>query len=625
MPAHYQSAGVYAILFPSTAPALGAAFVAVCIWSESGEHAKFPQVWAQLCRSHSNSLRSFPLLTHISVRDLAIVESLSVELESGLTVMTGETGAGKSILIDALSLALGARSNAGLVRTGAQRAEITALFNIAALPVTRAALAKLELDGSEDELHLRRTIATDGRSRAYINGRPVPAQLLRELAATLVDIHGQHEHQSLLAVETQRDLLDAFGEHQAHATSVRHTHHEWRKLKDEHAALASGQSDHRAHLSLLRYQLDELDTLAPNVDEYAKLMREHKRLAGAEDVREQCYAALAFLRDNEAANVQALLGRANQALVNAADAEFQPVLDLLETATIHAVEAAHAVDRLAQDRQADPRQLQQVEQRLEHFQDVARKHHVAPEALAQLLIRLRTELQQAEALTLRATQIDGALEQALAIYTKKASRLSSARRSAAKKMGAAISASMQELGMAGGRCEVVLHTLDSSNEGGIASEPRTTGAERVEIQVAANPGSPLRSLSRAASGGELSRISLAIQVQLAQGSGVPSLVFDEVDVGIGGGVAEIVGRQLRHVAGKRQVLCITHLAQVACQGEQHLRVIKRATGNTTHTSLERLHTEERVKEIARMLGGRDITKRTLEHAQEMLQLAHSEA
>ena len=570
------------------------------------------------------------MLTHISVRDLAIVESLSVDLAAGLTVMTGETGAGKSILIDALSLALGARSNANLVRAGASRAEITAVFDLSADAQARHMLQELELDDSDDELNLRRTISGDGRSRAYINGRPVPAQVLRDVGATLVDIHGQHEHQSLLAADTQRELLDAFGSHERTVSAVRSAFDTWRELNTEYHTLASGQSDHEAHLSLLRYQLEELDGLAPSVNEYRELLGEYKRLTTAEQVRTKCYQAVTMLRDDDTANAASLIARTVLSLNALSESELASSIELLESAGIQVAEAAQNVEHLAEQRHADPRRVQQVEQRLELFQDVARKHHVGPESLEQLHQRLQAELQNVVSLSERAEHLTSSLVTAQRDYLEVAARLSKARAGAAKKMAKTIVASMQQLGMAGGRCEIQLHPIavgsaedKAASTGTTATklQPRAAGLERCEIHVAVNPGSPMQPLARVASGGELSRISLAIQVQLAQGSGVPCLVFDEVDVGIGGSVAEVVGLQLRSVAAHRQVLCITHLPQVASQGQHHLRVVKQIKGKTTATKLEQLQPAERVDEVARMLGGRDITARTRAHAEEMLEQA----
>lgn len=554
------------------------------------------------------------MLTHLSIRDLAVVGRLSLELDGGLTVLTGETGAGKSILVDALSLALGARAQSDMVRSGAVRAEVTALFDISNCAAARACLTALELDDN-DELHLRRTVSADGRSRAYVNGRPVPATTVREIGSHLVDIHGQHEHQSLLQKPQQRALVDQLAGLDDQTSVVADACATWQQLEREREALARGHVDHGARQQLLHYQCEELREFAPQTDEYEALLREHKQLTSFEDVRGSCFAASALLEDGDAGSADELVRKARQIIESVDDPACSQIIEMLETAAIHIHEAAAALVNLAETRTADPERLTQVEQRLTLYQDIARKHQTQPGTLAALWDQLEQDLAEAESETERAATITAEQQTALARYVQVGLKLSKARRAAAGKLGEAITVSMRALGMSGGTCKIDVQTADADTPD---FRPYAHGLDTVELLVNANPASPPQPLARAASGGELSRISLAIQVQLARGTGIPSLVFDEVDVGVGGRVAEIVGRMLRDVAGNRQVLCITHLPQVASQGHHHLQVHKRTDNAGAESTLSRLSAEGRVEEIARMLGGEQITARTRAHAREML-------
>ena len=564
-------------------------------------------------------IRESTLLTHLSIRDLAVVERLSLEIDNGLTVLTGETGAGKSILIDALSLALGARAQSGMVRTGAERAEVTALFDVRSASATRAELTALEMDDN-DELHLRRTLGADGRSRAYINGRPVPAGMLRDLGATLVDIHGQHEHQSLLHRQHQRALVDQLAGLDDLVDQVAHAFEAWKMLDNERAALARGHADHGARQQLLRYQCEELQQLSPQPDEYQALLVEHKQLTGREELRITCFDAVALLEHSDSTSADALVRQAQQSIQDVDDTGIPPILELLESATIHIREAAAAMLELADARPAEPERLAHVERRLTQLQDIARKHHTTPLALPEVWAALEAELTSADDEAARASSVAAEQAQTLSQYVELSTQLSAGRQAAATGFAQSITRSMHALGMPGGTCEVSVTSDDPEKADFV---PHAHGLDAVEILVSANPGAAPQPLSRVASGGELSRISLAIQVQLARGAGVPSLVFDEVDVGVGGRVAEIVGKMLREVAGQRQVLCITHLPQVACQGVHHLRVSKQTDRKTAESTLEKLTAGGRVEEIARMLGGEKITKRTRAHAREMLQLVTS--
>ncbi|NKC13630.1 MAG: DNA repair protein RecN [Gammaproteobacteria bacterium] len=548
------------------------------------------------------------MLTHLSVRDLAIVDSLSVEFGPGLTVLTGETGAGKSILIDALSLTLGARSNAQMVRQGQSRAEVTALYDISTIAGVAQKLAALELNSADDDLHLRRTLSADGRSRAYINGQLVPVQMLKEVGAALVDIHGQHEHQSLTDGTVQRQLLDAYAGHTQLVDETGAAYDTLQARQEEYDALVGGAGDHEARQALLEYQVDELRELAPTAGEFEDCRQELAYLSRAVEQREDAGHALTALEDND--DVQRALALVSALVDKTPGHPLIPCRELLETAVIHVDEATTALRAFTEQELPDPERLAVLNERMEQLQNTARKHRTAPEALPDILLTLERELDGLMSASNRLGQLQDELAQAHTNYQEAAHKLSASRCHAAAALGEAISAHMQELGMPSGRCEVAITTVDD--------RIRRHGHDRVELKVAINPGASMQALARVASGGELSRVSLAVQVVLAGVSAVPTLIFDEVDVGVGGRVAEIVGKQLRTVAASRQVLCVTHLAQVACQGNGHLRVAKRTDGERVQTVLEQLDAKARIAEVARMLGGVEITKRTLAHAREML-------
>ncbi|QKT02599.1 DNA repair protein RecN [Ectothiorhodospiraceae bacterium 2226] len=555
------------------------------------------------------------MLTHIHIRNIAIVDALELEFHPGMTVLTGETGAGKSILLDALGLALGDRADAGLVRHGAERAEVSVGFRVDALTAVQNWLAEHELD-ADAECLLRRTVSRDGRSRGYINGQPVTVQLLREVGEMLVDLHGQHEHQSLLRAEVQRELLDDYAEHGGLVAAVAQAAEAVRAadsaLQEARAARASRDD----RLDLLRFQVAELEALQMEASELDSLEEEHARLAHANRLLEAAEGALARLEDSEEASAAALLGQARRALegVLEFDARLRPCLELLDGALIQAQEAAAELRHYATGVEFDPARLAQVEQRLGAIHDLARKHRAEPAALPALLVSLRTGLDAIENAEAHEEVLAQRLGEAQTHYREAAKRLSASRARAAKRMGAAVSEHMQGLGMAGG---VFAVRLDAREDGDYAPH----GAERVVFDVSANAGQPPRPLAKVASGGELSRISLAIQVVAAHSARIPTLVFDEVDVGIGGGVAEIVGRQLRGLGSGRQVLCVTHLPQVAALAHHHLQVRKQTAEGLTLTAIEALDEDARVEEIARMLGGVAITAQTRAHAREMIERA----
>ncbi|MDZ7802656.1 DNA repair protein RecN [Thiohalophilus sp.] len=556
------------------------------------------------------------MLTHIHIWNFAIVEKLDLAMDSELTVFTGETGAGKSILLDALSLALGDRADSGVIRHGADKAEISVTFSTEDAPDAEAWLAEREL-ASENECIIRRTISSNGPSRAFINGKPSPIQSLRELGEMLVDLHGQHEHQSLLKRDIQRQLLDDYAGHQSLLLQLREVYQRWQQHKNELDELRQASSERDARLDLLRFQVNELETLALEESEPAELEQEHKRLANASQLLETSERVSQLLQDNDETNASQLLSQCSSELQQLADtdARLGTVAELLDSALIQVREAGSELRHYLDALELDPGRLSWVEQRLSDIHALARKHHVAVEELAGVLPQLQQQLESLEQADVQLGQLQQALDQAENAYRQLAQQLSEGRRQAATRLAEQATQSMQTLGMEGGRFDVQLQ----AREEGFSPN----GLERVEFIVSANPGQPLRPLSRVASGGELSRISLAIQVITAQDTRIPTLIFDEVDVGIGGRVAEIVGLQLRELATHRQVLCVTHLPQVAALGQHHFQVSKRAASDVTISEITELTPEQRVDEIARMLGGIEITDQTLSHAREMIDRAQA--
>ncbi len=555
------------------------------------------------------------MLTQLRVRDFAIVEELELELAVGMTAVTGETGAGKSILVDAIGLLLGDRADSGTIRQGAERTDISAAFDLDSLPVARAWLAERDLD-RERECHLRRVVASGGRSRNYINGVPQPAQALRELGELLVDIHGQHEHQSLLRRDAQRQLLDDYAGNQALATELEERYRNWNRLRRELRDLRQASSERDARLDILRHHLRELAALNPVEGEIAELESEQRRLANASELLETGQRLLDWLTDGDEGSIA---DRINQSLrdldaLNRLDARLGPVGELLDAALIQIQEASGELRGYVQDLDLDPEHLARVEQRLTATHQLASKHRVATEELPALRVRFEAELDALEHSETRLETLQQAVTDALDDYRNRAEQLSERRAAAARELGERISKALAGLGMPGGRFAIALERLDKPTPGGL---------ENVEFRVSANPGQPLRPLAKVASGGELSRISLAIQVITAHAARIPTLIFDEVDTGIGGGVAEVVGRQLRMLGHNRQVLCVTHLPQVAAQAHQQLKVEKQTDRENTHTRVLLLDANERVTEIARMLGGLELTANTLAHAREMVEKAAS--
>jgi DNA repair protein RecN (Recombination protein N) len=551
------------------------------------------------------------MLRTLGIRDFVIVDRLDLEFEPGFTVLTGETGAGKSILIDALSLVLGERSDAGLVRQGCARAEISAEFSIDKLPGVAQWLNSNDLADEPGICLLRRVLESGGRSRAYVNGRPSTLQQVKELGERLVDIHGQHEHQSLVRAASQRDLLDAFAGVSALAREVEGAWRDWQDRRRQRLEWEKNAAALAAEREQLQWQVQELTKLAFSSAEWDELQADHRRLAHAASLIEAAEYALEVLSEGDGAALGAVNGVVSR--LNAAreyDPALKEVLEVLGSAQIQIQEAVYSLRHYRQRLDLDPARLREVEQRLEAVHAAARKYRVSPDQLSELLERTSRRLDQ-----LGGGLGVGALEKqeraARDAYLGAARTLSGKRELAAKELSSKVGEVMQTLAMAGGRFEVA---LDELPDGG------AHGLEQVQFQVASDPGAPLRPLAKVASGGELSRLSLAVQSVTSEVAEVPVLIFDEVDSGIGGRVAEIVGRMLQQLGSRFQVLCITHLPQVAAAADNQWQVAKRALNGATVSSVKLLDRDQRVEEIARMLGGVKITDTTRRHAAEMLGL-----
>ena len=552
------------------------------------------------------------MLVNLTILDLAVVKALDLNLERGMSALTGETGAGKSILLTALGLALGDRADSGYIRPECRRAEINLEFDLAAQPLVRQWLETNELDDGLICL-VRRVISDDGRSKAYINNRPVTLQTLQELSEQLVQIHGQHAHLNLLNADEQRRLLDVFAKTQALANQVNTCYQEWHKTHQELDILTKAAADREHREGFLRYQIDELQQLDFSNFNYAALSEVHSKLANMENILAVGQKQLDSLYENDDLSVCQLL---SQSVYNIAQlAQFAPELKditaLLAEAQIQTEEAALQLRRFLKNQEADPEQLAMLENQLAIIQKLSRKHHVDPEELPQLAASLELELASLNHSSERIEELGGQIQQLEDSYRHFARELSSKRQEHAVKLQQQISAMIQELGMPQGEFTIACTALATD-------KPLPNGNDKIEFLVSANVGLPAKSLAKVASGGELSRISLAIQVATSSDRTTPTMIFDEVDSGIGGGTAEIVGEKLRDLSVGRQVLCVTHLPQVAAQAHHHLFVKKNNQSDITSSSVKTLDNAERIEEIARMLGGVIITENTLAHAREML-------
>ncbi|MDB0570826.1 DNA repair protein RecN [Ralstonia solanacearum] len=547
------------------------------------------------------------MLRSLTIRDFVIVHALDLDLADGFTVFTGETGAGKSILIDALALTLGERADAAVVREGAPRADITAAFDTH--PQVAAWLEAHELHGDDGAILLRRTVDAAGRSKAFINGAAVTLAQLREVGEQLVDIHGQHAHQLLLKTDAQRRLLDAHAGLEDEVRAVGERYRAWQAVVRLREAAEQQSREAQLERERVEWQVNELQKLAPQPGEWEEVQAEHHRLSHAASLIEGTRAALDTLSESDGA-VLTQLGAAVHGLQALAeiDPALADVLAALEPAQVQVQEAVHSLARYADRAELDPDRLAEVDARLQALHTMARKYRVAPETLPAELAQRQAQLAALQAASdLDALQAQEA--QTHTAYLQAAQALSRGRAKAARELADAVTGAMQGLSMAGGRFDIALHPLE---QGG------ASGLEQVECLVAGHAGVSPRPLAKVASGGELARISLAISVIASEASPTPTLIFDEVDAGIGGAVAEVVGKRLRELGTRRQVLCVTHLPQVAALANHHVQVAKQTVGGSTRSDLVVLDTTGRVDEIARMLGGASLTDTTRRHADEML-------
>ena len=554
------------------------------------------------------------MLQTIALRDFVIVDALELDFTSGFTVLTGETGAGKSILLDALGLVLGERADSSQIREGCNRAEISALFQIDG-DAQAAIAAWLDANGfpSEDKgesLFLKRIVESNGRSRAFINGSVATLTQLREAGDQLVDIHGQHAHQLLLKGGAQRDLLDRHAGLSALVSDVSKAFRAANDLRKQLAQAENAGQDLARERERLEWQLEELTELAPISGEWLTIQNDHGRLANAAKIINGCQESITILSESDN-SVESSLSKMNGVMQDLVehDANLKDIADALESAQIQVDEAVHSLNRYLQKLDLDPDRLAQLETRMQNLHSAARKYKVDADALPQLLLDTADHLQALTA----AQDIDALrnkVKQAEEVYLTAAKQLSQKRSKAATQLSKAVTLAMQDLSMAGGQLEIALLPLP---EGG------PSGLEQIEFQVAGHAGSTPRPLAKVASGGELARISLAISVITSKASFTPTLIFDEVDAGIGGAVAETVGKLLRQLGESHQIICVTHLPQVAAQGNHHLKVSKSQAGNKTLSQVSALGRNERVEEIARMLGGATITDTTRRHARELLE------
>ncbi len=554
------------------------------------------------------------MLIQLSIRNLAIVDNIDLELGPGATALTGETGAGKSILVDALALVAGGRASSQSVRPGCERAEVSAVFESGGSAALKGTLKSLEIEDPEGQCVLRRIVGADGRSRAFVNAVPVAVGTLKRLGELLIDIHGQHAHHALLRREEQLRMLDEYAGHSELLKAVAGAHSAYVQLCREIEAETEAGEDPAARLDYLRFQLAELEALKITPQSLAEINEEHSRLAHVGELQSAAEEALVALDNDEGNSARTQLALALRALsrIESFDGSVAGARALLDEASINLDEAQSQLDDYRQGLNADPERLEKLDRRLARIHEAARKHRVEIEALPDLLQslsaeteRLATRGERLEALELRR---DALQEE----YRSSARRLSESRTAAADRLSSQVIKNLRRLGMEGASFKIEA-TPDESRA------PARTGADRVEFYVAPNPGLPMNPVSQTASGGELSRISLAIQVVDLSSTGVPVVVFDEVDVGVGGGHAEVVGNMLRSLARHRQVLCVTHLPQVASRANHHLRVLKDVKAGTTTTRVEYLQGEQRVDEVARMLGGLKVTRKTVAHAREMIE------
>jgi len=567
------------------------------------------------------------MLTYLKVQNFALVDQLELEFEAGMSVISGETGAGKSIILDALGLCLGDRADIGFIGPGADKAEIHATFELRSHTEANgnenepaiAWLRERELLTGDDECILRRVVSKDGRSRGFINGVPSTVTDMKSLGEMLIDIHSQHEHQSLLKKDTHRRLLDEFGELSKTASDVTRLFQDYHGTLNQLDKITVESEERAAQFQLLSYQVRELDELAIEIDEHTTLEQEQKQLTGAESILTNCHTAVELCSGGDSGNSTNIRDQLTHviALLNRIDLPIlAPIVELFDSGQIQLDEAIADLERFVETFEADPERLQVVEARLSAIYETARKHKIQASEIPDFHARIAAELDaishSEEDVAVLTSTLAGQKES----YYKKATSLSKARAKSARKLETLVGKQLTRLGMTGAVFKIELTPLDTTT-------PTARGQEDIEFLISTNPGQAPRSLNKIASGGELSRISLAIQVVTADTSRVPTLIFDEVDVGIGGAIAEVVGSLLRELGRKAQIVCVTHLPQVASQGQHHFLVAKSGSKAKVMTDIVVLDKMARIEEIARMLGGIDLTKQSMAHAKEMFELAQA--
>ncbi|MCY9803907.1 DNA repair protein RecN [Vibrio scophthalmi] len=551
------------------------------------------------------------MLAHLSVNNFAIVKSLQLELSKGMTTITGETGAGKSIAIDALGLCLGGRAEAGMVRQGEEKTEVSAAFSLENNVHAMRWLEDNELLDGNDCI-LRRTITKDGRSRAFINGSPVPLSQLKSLGQLLINIHGQHAHHQLMKSDYQLAMLDQYAGHLNLLKNTRNAYQTWRQADNSLKQLRENSAQNQAQKQLLEYQIKELNELSLGEEEYEQLEQEHKRLSNSGDLASTCQQAIELIYEGEEVNALSILQSANQSLIQLAelDEQLAELPNMLSEAIIQIEETNNELRSYLDSIDVDPARMAFVEERFSKVMSISRKHHVLPDELYRHHQDLLAQIEQLDCSDEKLEELAQDVETKYQAFGASAEKLSKSRCRYAKELNKLITASMHELSM-----EKAQFSIDVNSQG---THPSPLGLDSVCFVVSTNPGQPMQPIAKVASGGELSRISLAIQVITAQKVDTPSLIFDEVDVGISGPTAAVVGKMLRKLGESTQVMCVTHLPQVAGCGHQQLFVAKQTKAGKTETQMHPLCEEKRVAELARLLGGSQITESTLANARELL-------
>lgn len=555
------------------------------------------------------------MLTHLSIDNFAIIEKAELEFHAGMTIITGETGAGKSIILDAIEMVLGARAESHLIRAGSKKCEITAIFDIENYHYIQDWLGEKNLnvdsdkENSNPECFLRRTLTDDGRSRSFINNQPVPLQILRELGSLLVNLHGQHEHQTLLNRETHRECVDAYGHHEKLVENIKKLYKQHQETENQLKQYQSQFGNRETRLEFLQYQLKELSALNLTESSLNLLETEHKNLAQTQDHIQHYDLLLQLLDENILPNLYKAQSLSQPISAN--------LSDLFENSRIQLEEALSEIKHTTENANLNPERLSEIENQLTKIYDLARKHRIKPQELFNLTDQLDQELKTLQDMDNTLETLEKKLDAIKTEYFVLAKQLSEKRQKISRKISKDIELFIQELGMKGAKFSAAL--ISYSNDSHEETQINLHGLEKIEFLVSANPGQPLQPLSKVASGGELSRISLAIDLIAAQNQNLPVLIFDEVDVGIGGSTAARVGQLLKQLSEKTQVICITHLPQVAAVGKQHLHAAKKVQGKQTFSQIAYLNPEEKIYEVARMLGGIEITKQALSHAKELIE------